>query len=479
MLLFDELFYLERNGDVREKVSSGGGTALEHFMNYGRAEGRAPNPHTLRDHRGEIERVFVFGRYVFLTGWLDVPLADTDIAAVSFGGRKFDVRHSAFQYRRLDVCEAVGAPPFMQLGYGILTKIETEHLVSDEFSFRADGYGRKLHPQYFNRAGDFLDEVLKYFSNFQRMDGDGRGLYRVPRTMLKHLQALFSAYLAENEKPAVRLTSEPVPQGRKCAFVFVQCGPLPLLPAVFHYLRSTRFPVEVIIVNNSRAYREHALSTLAELSTLLGVPWRYLEFARNIGFSSACNAAAAETDAEFVCFHNNDVFTAEPADYDKVIQALEDNPRQVLGVRQRFPSGGLMHDGLQVGVLDPVMTNGAEGILSGVSVGRGAPPGRVFGPTFTSGSFLAVGRDLFLSIGGFSGEYLFGHFEDLDLCLRLAEEGAPTAILKDVSFIHSEGGGSAVPEHITRTVPMLNRLIFTEKWSARLAPLIEGETADA
>ncbi|MYZ47059.1 glycosyltransferase [Propylenella binzhouense] len=477
IIVFDEQFYLERNGDVRASVESGTRTALDHFLAYGHSEGRAPNPHFLREYRGEIERVLVFQDTVFVSGWLEVPLREARSATLRFGPHSINIGESAFQYRRPDVCAAIGAPEHAKLGFAVLTRIELDPPVSTEFTLRADGFGRILRPQYIQKAGDFLDDILKYLSYFSTVEGGLSGLYRIPPSFVAVLQSLFRTFVAESANPGKSITSSPAPKGRDCAVIFVQCGPLPLLPAIFHYLRSARHRMEVIVANNSRDYRAAALGVLNELETLYEIPWRYIEFDRNLGFSHACNVAALATDAEHLVFHNNDVFTDEPADYDKVVDALIAQPTGVVGVRQRFPSGGIMHDGLRVGRLDPVVTGGLDGVLSGISDGRGAPPGEVAGPVFTSGSFLALRRDLFQSAGGFSGDYLFGHFEDLDLCLRLAEQGSATTILKDVAFIHCEGSGSAVPEHITRTVPVINRMIFTRRWQERTAPWFAGDDA--
>ena len=428
--------------------------------------------------RGEIERVLVCGDYVLVGGWLERGLRELGEANLRVGDVPVNIAAAAFQYPRRDVNEALNKRDGASRGFVVLTKLAHVPPQFVDVSVSAGGWARRLLPEAMESPARLLDETLASLASAVDHAGSAAILYGLPSAFLDGLQELYRRLLDEQPLHDF-LSRSPETAGAPplAAMIFVQCGSLPILPLILQSMRKLRHTVEIVVANNSAEHRGEALSVLSEAQHLYGLPWRYVEFSRNIGFGAACNRAAAITQAEFCVFHNNDVLTRAPADYDRVIQALQATPERVIGVRQRFPDGSLMHDGLKVGVLDPLHARGSIGILSGMSIGRGAPPGVPAGPVFTSGSFLAMTRALFRTIGGFSEEYLFGHFEDLDLCLRLHFRGFETAILDDVSFLHCEGIGSKVERHVRLTVPFINRMIFTERWREMTAPWVRQAQA--
>ena len=52
---------------------------------------------------------------------------------------------------------------------------------------------------------------------------------------------------------------------------------------------------------------------------------------------------------------------------------------------------------------------------------------------------MLVDRALLNEVGGFTGDYLAGGYEDVDLCVRLAHSGRTNWILPHVSLHHLEG----------------------------------------
>jgi GT2 family glycosyltransferase len=421
--------------------------------------------------RGEIEHAAICGDYVLIGGWLERGLRAFADAAVRIGDLPVSIQASAFQYLRRDVNDALHKRDGASRGFVVLAKLAQPPPQFSDVSINAGGWARRLLPAPMESSARMLDETLASLASAIDHAGAPATLYGLPPAFLTGLQDLYRRMLDEQSVYEFASRSPKTRAGpARAAMIFVQCGALPVLPLILQSMRALKHQVEIVVANNSPEFRDDALSALAEGQHLYGLPWRYVEFSRNIGFGAACNRAAAIAEAEFCVFHNNDVFTPAPADYDQVIAALQSTPERMIGVRQRFADGSLMHDGLRVGLLDPLHTRGRTGILSGMSIGRGAPPGVTAGPVFTSGSFLALSRALFRSVGGFSEDYLFGHFEDLDLCLSLHFRGFETAILNDTRFFHCEGIGSRVERFIRLTVPVINRMIFTDRWREMTAP---------
>jgi hypothetical protein len=82
---------------------------------------------------------------------------------------------------------------------------------------------------------------------------------------------------------------------------------------------------------------------------------------------------------------------------------------------------------------------------------------------------MSMERDWYEQLGGFTEDFIFGHYEDADLCLKSIEKGvAPW--LHDIRMWHLEGKGSErqLAHHGGSTV---NRWLFSRQW----LPIIEAE----
>jgi GT2 family glycosyltransferase len=103
--------------------------------------------------------------------------------------------------------------------------------------------------------------------------------------------------------------------------------------------------------------------------------------------------------------------------------------------------------------------------------GKGAPPDterflRARPVPAVSGAFMSVSRDWFETLGGFSSDYVFGHYEDADLCLRSLAAGTEVW-MHPVPFWHMEGKGSSRrPMHEGGS--LVNRWYFTRTWAGVL-----------
>jgi GT2 family glycosyltransferase len=99
--------------------------------------------------------------------------------------------------------------------------------------------------------------------------------------------------------------------------------------------------------------------------------------------------------------------------------------------------------------------------------GKGAP---AESPQFTrprpvpavTGAFISVDKSWFEKLGGFTEDFIYGHYEDADLCLKSIEKGV-VPWLQDIRMWHLEGKGS------TRQLPheggsLVNRWLFSQRW---------------
>ncbi len=136
-----------------------------------------------------------------------------------------------------------------------------------------------------------------------------------------------------------------------------------------------------------------------------------------------------------------------------------------------YDDGSLMHAGMYFEVdTVPGLTPGRKpetSILRVEHYGKGAPPEtarflRSRPVPAVTGAFISVASDWFETLGGFTEDYIFGHYEDADLCLKSLEAGrAPW--LHDVRLWHLEGKGS-VRGPVHEGGSAVNRWLFTKTW---------------
>ena len=86
-----------------------------------------------------------------------------------------------------------------------------------------------------------------------------------------------------------------------------------------------------------------------------------------------------------------------------------------------------------------------------------------------SGALMAFEKTWFEKIGGFSTQYVYGHYEDADLSLRWAENIGPVAVHPQIRLIHLEGQGSKVRGQEFRGAAIANRYFFSAQFGELFA----------
>jgi hypothetical protein len=89
-----------------------------------------------------------------------------------------------------------------------------------------------------------------------------------------------------------------------------------------------------------------------------------------------------------------------------------------------------------------------------------------------TGAFMSMDRAWFEHLGGFNESYVFGHYEDADLCLK-SIRGGTAPWIHDIRLWHLEGQGShRRPVHEGGS--LVNRWLFTTTWSEQVSDGLLG-----
>jgi len=252
----------------------------------------------------------------------------------------------------------------------------------------------------------------------------------------------------------------------KPEFLFLQAALFSNRPGIGAY--------EFIYVLNSPELAEAVLNEARSAAAIYGLAISVVVLAGNAGFAAANNVAARVARCGRLLFVNPDVFPKDPnwaLRHSAVLLSRPARETTLFGGTLYYDNGSLMHGGMYLD-LDVGATFAREqasrwGLLRVEHYGKGAPPDdaeatRPRPVTAVTGAFISVERDWFEALSGFSIDYMLGHYEDADLCLR-SLEGGVAPWLHDLKLWHLEGGGGTRQEP-HEGAAHVNRWLFTTRW---------------
>lgn len=242
---------------------------------------------------------------------------------------------------------------------------------------------------------------------------------------------------------------------------------------------------EFIYVCNSPELAEQLGRDARIAARAYGIALTLVLLPGNAGFGAANNAAVAVSQSDRCLIVNPDVFPYDrdwAAKHTAVIEQAPEIQTRLFGVPLYYDDGSLMHGGMYFDADPSVSMEGSDFkrtlTLRVEHYGKGAPPlsSEFLRPRpvpAVTGAFISCDRGWFERLAGFSEEYVLGHYEDADLCLKSTNEGA-VPWLHDVRMWHLEGKGSAkrLPAHEGASI--VNRWLFNRRWGSAIIPEMLG-----
>jgi GT2 family glycosyltransferase len=503
---FDEAAYLRENPDVALAITRGQvPSGFAHYLKFGLREGRPlaiaaseprnrlirTAPEGARPLAGDVshflEAIFLSrGGGVMVIGWIDDAADPIEhIRLFGYGWRLTIGGDTLGRVRRADVEEAIGSGVMHPYGYyGFVFTGESMAAAGPcevEIVLRS---GRKaLLPASPRLVEDteLRDELLSYVC----------GSHHFGAAHIKAIEGLAhgsgSEILALNRHITGGLTASPYVEhfGRegatydgsivvclygKAEFLFLQAALYAAVRGMDRY--------ELIYVSNSPELAEALLREARAAVRIYGLDITVVLLSGNAGFGAANNVAARFARSERVMIVNPDVFPMDAGFADRHSALLRDLPAdqsRLFSAALYYDDGSLMHGGMYFELdLGLSLERGRHRVCQLMRVehyGKGTPPEMT---TFTrsrpvpavTGAFISVERAWFETLGGFTEDYVFGHYEDADLCLKSLQAGSP-AWMQDLKLWHLEGKGSTRrPVHEGGS--LVNRWLFSNVWGAAL-----------
>jgi GT2 family glycosyltransferase len=490
--------YLRRYPDVAGAIAAGAiASAREHFLNYGRFEGRiwpepsavspaaappASEPLTVPHH---CDAILLSRGFLFVTGWIDDRFDRLAFVAVGSVGDQPFLRAEPCRHRREDVERHLELSCPCEAGFWQLFAIPPE-MAARPVALRLElASGESVPVAPVNPVRLSLREHLDSFLGFY---GRRALIGSLVARSFAELDAGLGNMIARMHE-TVRATRQVSSEGRyghrpaKPLLSFVCC--LHGIPD-FLFLQIARFAdcarldhFEFIYVNNTPALEED-LHRDAELAAMLfETTVRVISFDQNTGFSYANNFGVSRAMAQTVVLINPDVFPREAASLDALLRFASGKARRAItGGKLFYADGTVMHEGmviipdLRLSALarSPVLT--VEHPRKGFSDRGGSKTMKV---PAVSGAMMVIDRNDFVRAGGFDEGFIHGHYEDADLCLRFATQGGMREgkdggerdwkVLCDpaLAFWHYEGCGS-IRQPEQEGALQVNRWRFSRKW---------------
>jgi glycosyltransferase involved in cell wall biosynthesis len=192
----------------------------------------------------------------------------------------------------------------------------------------------------------------------------------------------------------------------------------------------TPYPDMEIIVVDDGAFRPPMRQMFVERTGWLTV----MENSQDLSDSAQRNAAAKAATGDVLCFVADDIEVLSDSWLHEIVGALTYPGIGCVGVKLLYPDLLVHHAGFVIGLGGTVgnpyrrgdhrLGHGYAGLLRLARC-----------PSAVSWACLAVTREAFDQVGGFSEEHFTGVFGDVDLCLRLREAGWRTAWIPHAELI--------------------------------------------
>jgi GT2 family glycosyltransferase len=502
---FDESAYLAAFPDVAGSIRAGKlRSALHHYQFHGKREGRLTDPRYEALLRADtaafpaacVDRIYACkDGQCLIWGWVNDDEQDpisklTLWNALGLRGSTTEI----YRYRRKDVTSHLGLPEDRNLAFWAIVEIERPETMSAPADVTLSaGTERKTFKCQIRPVGEerFREFALDHLAKTQAVQQLVESILYLDAGLGRSLIALnlkVSAQMALGAQ-TVQIGAAPTrPEASIIVCLFGRPDLLMIQCALFSKCRGIE-NYEFIYVSNSPEMAELLIKDATIAHRIYGMPITLILLPGNAGFGVANNIAADAARSARLLLVNPDIFPMDlewPSQHIRIVNDLPSEQTALFGPPLFYDDGSLMHGGMyfeenvEFSFRDQKATR-CE-LLRVEHYGKGAPPHT--NPYLASrpvpavsGAFMSFDREWFESLGGFSPEYIYGHYEDADLCLKSFSAGKP-AWIHYLPFVHFEGKGST-HRPAFEGGRLVNRWHFTKIWGEIVKKNILGPAPQA
>ena len=176
---------------------------------------------------------------------------------------------------------------------------------------------------------------------------------------------------------------------------------------------------ELLIIDNNSRYRE-------TLEYFDSIPHRVIPFREPFNYSRINNFAVSHAEGEYVLLLNDDTEVISGGWLEAMLEHAQRPEVGGVGARLLYPDGRIQHAGVIVGVgspWEPGVSMHSHQFYSSDSPGYAGTLKVTTNYSAVTAACMLLRKSLFNELGGLEEENLPIQFNDVDLCLRIREQG--------------------------------------------------------
>jgi GT2 family glycosyltransferase len=402
----------------------------------------------------------------YIKGWIYGGSALDHALLVTPEGRRIEILRTAFRHSRADVSDYFSAPPDDRCGFIAYVETPEDSVLPSgwilELGRRAES-GREVElPAVVDDPIRTRTMILHDLQHERLPDETLRtehvrpALTRLERRRLESVEIdTVDEFGAPHPAPEATIV---VPLYRSVEYLEHQMAQFVRDPSI----RAS----DLVYVLDSPEDADRVRHLAEELFPLYGVPFRLLTLSTNGGFALANNLGASVARGRMLLLMNSDVLPDRPGWLPSMVGFYDTNPTiGALGPKLLYEDESIQHAGLYFDRPPGAHVWSNEHYFKGLhrdfpaaNIARAVPA--------VTGACMMIGTHLYYELGGLSGEYIRGDYEDSDLCLRLRDMGREAWYLPDVELYHLEG--QSYPTKERRLTSEYNKWLHTHMWRQAL-----------
>ncbi len=227
-----------------------------------------------------------------------------------------------------------------------------------------------------------------------------------------------------------------IPAGTQVSIIIASGGKLDALRTNLESLfgRTTYRDYEVVVIDNSRhnGIENYVRDLQAQRSNVRYLDWRNKPF----NYSAINNAAARECKAPVLLFLNDDTSVIESGWLEAMVELAVRPEVGAVGAKLLYPDGRIQHAGVIMGIYDNC--GHAFKALDGSASHYFDFPDVIRNVSAVTGACLMTRADVFWKVGGFDENQFAVAFNDIDLCLKIGNEGYRVLYTPHALLYHHE-----------------------------------------
>jgi O-antigen biosynthesis protein len=189
----------------------------------------------------------------------------------------------------------------------------------------------------------------------------------------------------------------------------------------------------LIIDNNSR--------DSATLEYFASIPHRVIPFREPFNYSRINNFAVSQAEGEYVLLLNDDTEVISGGWLEAMLEHAQRPEVGAVGARLLYPDGRIQHAGVILGVgshWEPGVAMHSHQFYASDSPGYAGTPMTTSNYSAVTAACMLLRKSVFNEVGGLDEENLRVQFNDVDLCLRLREQGYYVVYTPYAELYHHE-----------------------------------------